>query len=419
MKKYFFFLCVSVLALFLASCSASETFKDGPNLTSITGILTEQSGGSAYLGTHLITNGKVVTPVRSLSINLSSDQYLDNKVSAIGVMNDVDNVFEITGISVLEILRADNVNVEFKIYKNTDFGVELKYYSDWTIEESPSMISFSSPSSDGLKGVAFDMVAISQSPFAYEPTTNDDGVTDTALLKYAGENYPDVSDPKSLINKVGIGPIDALKSDGDNNNVDYFLYRDGFIYKFSFEAGQNYLPSNKKVFNQMLAEFKFIGFTVNDSTGSDLVLEESVVEDEEAVSEVSEVAEDSVPVVDMKLTTFESLPYFFSAKYPASWYYAGISGYKPGVLHHYGFSDEAVTDSNEILSLDVLSGSVPDGQKVQIDGRDFTIVSTGALYSVYTTVANKNYEVSGNSSYADLIKVMAVSITEIKVPVSE
>ncbi|MFA7685515.1 MAG: hypothetical protein WCX95_01805, partial [Candidatus Gracilibacteria bacterium] len=191
----------------------------------------------------------------------------------------------------------------------------------------------------------------------------------------------------------------ALKIDGTGDDVDYFLYRSGFIYKLSFITSKTSpIAENKNIFNEMLAEFQFMGFTVTDSGD----LPDGPIETILIDSDNSEIETEPVAVGD--LTTFESSLYHFSAQYPKAWYYAGVKGTDGEVLHHYGFSNESLEDAtNELIGLDVMSTSKPDGQSMD-----------GSKFVVYVNVDGRTYRIFGDKGYKDIVSSMAKNIVPIK-----
>lgn len=386
-------LAIAVVGIMFSACNVEEQFQDEPDLSSLTGILAEQNNSDKEAGSHfLIDEEGEKIPVRSLAINLSSVRYLNNRVEVFGFINKEDDVFEITGISVVELLSDEREELsEFKEYENPDLGFKIKYYDSWTVSTTDNSLTFFAPQND--------KVTISQQAFDYSPTIAEDGSSDSALSAYLKQNRPDVVDITPLMNKIGVDQLDAVKIEQKNGNVEYFLYRFGLIYKIEFVPA-NQSSENKEVFAEMLQEFRF---TVFDDLGH-----------EETTDETSGLSNANLPVLDIDLTTFESLPYHFSGKYPASWYYAGEAGKESGVLHHYGFSDESLTSDNELISLDVISNSIPSGQKLTLGEKKFTVSKSGGKYTLYLTVGDRNYKVSGDDDYENLIVVMADSITAIK-----
>lgn len=405
MKKILLIICF-VLTLGLSGCAINDAFKDEPELQSLTGVLKEQTTSDKDLkGTHVLlveegqdsTTSLVSYPLRSLSLNLSGKNYLDNKVQVIGFKNTKDGVFEVTGISVVEALHEIELEPEFVEYKNTDFGIELKYYNNWQINESETEVVFNTPKTDE-ETTDSDQIKISQVVFNYTPVILEDSKELDPLVAFANENLKDISNPESLLNKIGPDNLNALKIENSNGEIDYYLYRNGFIYKTSSPSE----PSNMKIFNEMLAEFRFTGFTSEDNSENDII-EESP---EESLS---------IPNLDISFATFESLPFSFSGQYPASWYYAGSQGSGENILRHYGFSDESVTENNELISLDVISDEIPsEGEKLSGNNKDLIVVENNDIYNVYTTVENQNYRISGDKKYKDFILYIANSLVHIE-----
>lgn len=405
MKKIFLVvLIVTIIGTLFSACSVEEQFQDEPDLTSLTGILAEQNNSDKESGSHfLIDEEGEKIPVRSLAINLSSVRYLNNRVEVFGFMNKEDDVFEITGISVVELLSDEREELsEFKEYENSELGFKIKYYDSWTLSATDNGVTFFAPQNSEEITTDLDKVTISQETFDYSPTVSEDGNSDSALSAYIKQNRPEINDINPLMNKIGVDKLDAVKIEQKNGNIEYFLYRFGLIYKIEFIPA-NQSSDNKEVFAEMLASFRFVVF-------DDLGHEEIGATGDNNTSEASN---EDLPVLDLNLTTFESLPYHFSGKYPSSWYYAGSKGVETNVLHHYSFSDESLTSDNEIISLDVISSSIPSGKKLTLGEKEFIVVESGGKYTVYLTVDGRNYKVSGDEDFEDLIVVMADSISAI------
>ncbi len=395
MKKIIALLCVSLV---FYGCSLSDTFKDDPEFTAVTGVLTSQKANDDYAGTHLLTDeeGKV-TAVRSLSINLDSKEYLNNEVEALGVLNESDAVFEITGVSVVEVLSDEKDVGKKTTYKNTEFGFQFEYYDSWEVQELGNEVLFTSPVDEEKKIVGSE-VSIEQIVFDYQPKTAEDGTSDTPLVAYFQQNGE--TDVSKDINKVGVDQLDAVVRELSSGQLVYTLYRSGLVYEITYTPGDAKDLDVKNVFLEMMSSFRFIGFEVED-------------ENQEGTTD-SEESEAVAPVSDLEFTSFESLPYSFAGKYPKSWYYAGKSATSSGVLHHYGFSEESVTDDNELISLDVVSTSKQVGEKKTINGKELYISSSGDEYSVYLTLDGQNYEFHGDIDHKDLILTMALGLSTVK-----
>ena len=271
MKKILSILALLTIILAFGSCSLNSVFKKNPEANTYSGLIVEQTPDDDYAGSHILVdeNGDIVTPIRSLTINLSSSKYLNNKVQIIGEKNKDDGVFEVSGISVLEVINPDNLKREFTEYKNTDFGFRLKYYSDWKVEELGNVLTFIAPSEN--EAMDMDKIVITQSPFQYEvepvvqenvvepeigaelevPVVDDRTVAKEALKSYAEQNsiIPSQNFDNAL-RKIGPDKMVALKTEGSDNKTDYYLYRSGFIYQISFVPAKTApIVENKNIFN--------------------------------------------------------------------------------------------------------------------------------------------------------------------------
>jgi len=109
---------------------------------------------------------------------------------------------------------------------------------------------------------------------------------------------------------------------------------------------------------------------------------------------------------------FESLPYDFLAQYPSNWYYSGNSG-GDSVIHHYGFSNEPVENGNEMVSIDIVSGSLPAGSPISIGSYSgVKVVENGETAIYIEREDGKIYKVYGDSGNEAYITDIAASITE-------
>lgn len=398
----------------LSGCGIDENFKDEPNLKEIEGIVLEQEVNDTYNGTHiLIDDAALETPLKSLSLNLSREQYLGNRVKLVGFLNPEDQVFEVTGISVLEILNdtpSEN-DADLIEYKNTDLGFQLKYYNNWSILDEGEIIVLSAPSLDDEIPAK---VEISQMLYQYSPTINDSGETDTALSSYSSANLPNV-DYDSSLRKIGVDGVNAIEVISENGRIDYYLYRNGLIYIISFLPDSEKTEQHLNSFKTMLSDFRFTGFTneIEDQgvEGEPADSDNETINDEYPDSEMGLV---NLPPLDFDFVRFESLPYSFSAKYPEDWYYAGSGSSGASILRHYGFSDETVSPDNELITLDVVSSAIPSGENVKIDDYDVTIVKDGDTTSFYTSIDGQIYRVMGENSYESVMLYMISSIESIE-----
>jgi hypothetical protein len=403
MSKFIWGLVVAFMAVVgLTACGSvsDDNYRDEPELSSLDGILTEQLNTDGEPGTHFLEleNGDKVS-LNSLEINLSDVAYLDNRLKATGVMNSEEEIFTVTGISVFEILSdVKAVVVEFIEYENPDLGFVMQYYNDWKVGTSLNTVVFTAPNPDVEGDLSKDSsVVISQSMFGYEPTIDPETQEqDTPLDAYKALHFAWVDDFGDHMVKMGPDQLDAIKVEEKAGAIMYYLYRFGLIYEIKFEPGDVASNVDKDLvsFNEMVSQFSFMPF---EEHGVGIGSEDSPPEDKEVDTDEGV----SIPEVDMKMTSFESLLFKFSGKLPANWYYAGTS--QPGTLHHYGFSEEVVEDGNEIIGLDVLAESDHTGPGVSTE-------TQGDDFFAYILVGGQHFRVTGPSEYSDLITLMAASI---------
>ncbi|MBI2634711.1 hypothetical protein HYW82_03540 [Candidatus Peregrinibacteria bacterium] len=410
MKKLLILLPV-VFAFSACGNGIDERFRDGPVQTEMSGILVEQKTTDKEPGTHFLqTDDGEKVALRSLTLQLSKPDYLSNRVKVVG-LNDKENIFSVTGISVLEILApAEILNGEMTIYQNQNLGFKIAYRNDWELVGDNDGVIFYSKNSGS--GADVDRVMISRHRVTYdrEELTPEEEI-DPLLAYYNHETYgaSKLERPgtyESMKNQIGVDKINALKV-GGGLNVGYYIARthDYFYYISYVTATKESQPDNLNVFQTMLGEFRLI--PISEENG------EMEVGDS-PVGETVDVDEPETSASSDKLTTFESKVYSFRAAYPSDWYYAGKRVSQDDTIHHYGFSNEEVTGENEILSLDIISGDIPRGFKFKADGREFVEIRNSGKYTIYTAVDGQNYKLSGDAEYKDLLLKMAGSIVSIE-----
>ncbi|MBP9839031.1 MAG: hypothetical protein KBC84_10015 [Proteobacteria bacterium] len=401
MKKILKLFGTVFVVIGLSACGLGNGFQDGPSTNSVVGILNEQTSIDKESGTHfLVDESGKKTAVRSLTINLSGDEYLSNRVKALGMTNTTDDVFEITGISVEEILSKNTKQNKPVEYKDTDAGFRMTYFDNWEVETTAeNTVVFTAPLATDAKSAA--VVTVSQEQFVYDPEANAEGNVTPPLEAYFATLNNGKTLDKSQILKIGADKMDALKKT-ENGKTSYTLYRSGLIYHLTFTSASPVEADDESTFNKMIADFQFISMDEEE----DNLLPGSQAEKIRDAEEVSKI--------DMDMTTFESLPYQFSGQYPAKWYYSGVKSTTDStILHHYGFSDEAST-TKELISLDVLANGIPSGgRKLVVNGKNLDIFD-GASYTVYTTLKSRNFRISGPSAYKDLIQYMATNLLSVE-----
>lgn len=160
---------------------------------------------------------------------------------------------------------------------------------------------------------------------------------------------------------------------------------------------------------------KIVGyFKPGETTSWERVEGENPVESAEktVVSITDEGAEESATVKE-GYRYFESSPYDFNAQYPSNWYFSGTSG-GDDTVHHYGFSNEPVESGNELVSLDIVSGSLPSGSTVSLGSHSGIKIYDGGEVTIYIEREDGLlYKIHGESENEQYIIDMAASIQEI------
>jgi hypothetical protein len=100
-------------------------------------------------------------------------------------------------------------------------------------------------------------------------------------------------------------------------------------------------------------------------------------------------------------------------QFPKSWYYSGTAPTETGVVRHYDFGSKPLDEQAGSVSLDVMSGSVPTGTAVTVNGKDLVKVTSGdEVEYYYKGDGSKVYRVTGPASSASTLATMASSVEE-------
>lgn len=122
---------------------------------------------------------------------------------------------------------------------------------------------------------------------------------------------------------------------------------------------------------------------------------------------------DSADVAISGFTKLESETFNFSMQFPKSWYYSGTTPTEAGVVRHYDFGSKPLDEQEGSVSLDVMSGSVPSGTAVTVNGKNLVKVTSGDdVEYYYKGDGSKVYRVTGPASSASTLATMASSVEE-------
>jgi hypothetical protein len=154
-------------------------------------------------------------------------------------------------------------------------------------------------------------------------------------------------------------------------------------------------------------------FKPGDTTSWTRVSGENPVSDsEKTVISLGDSGAEEEAIVKQGYAYFESLPYHFQTQYPSNWYYSGSSG-SEDVQHHYGFSNEPVEGGNELVSIDVISGSLPSGSSISVGTHSGVKVYDGDTVAIYIERDDgRLYKIHGDTGYEAYVIDIAASIKE-------
>jgi len=408
-----------VLAIFsLVSLSACTLFsKEGASDT-LTGILSEQSYGDNYNGTHLVTaeNGDVFA-VNSTVLNLSSSEYIGNKVKVLVTYDKADEVYSVTGVSVIEVLNGYSGAPELVDYMNETLGFKLKYYNNFELTNDPDGIKITAPASDAIDSPT----ALKADVFTVVRYT---GTTDGFLEKFS--LFAKDFDAKDSI--IGDDQLQAKTYTRIGGDATYVVFeRAPYVYVISFDK-----TSTK--FYEVLNSFRFIPITeggivsgsevvptTDGTTTGDVI--PTVVAPAVVTPSATSTATSSTGTTSSSISAktydftgfsdFQSSAYGFKAKYPTRWYYDGT--YRDtGALAQYRFADAPIDESSTPFgSLKLLGDtSLPSGTKMTFPNGNGVKILSGDQVRFYVQMDGRIYLVEGSSDKADMFEKVAASITK-------
>lgn len=207
------------------------------------------------------------------------------------------------------------------------------------------------------------------------PESSEDGSWAAYSFEYVDPNYVYVEYSDGTDKKRVLLTYDENGSIVDTDVVGYF--EPGAVASWERVSGENPVATSEKT---------IVSYDVDEGATTETVIKEGY-------------------------RYFESLPYDFLAQYPSNWYYSGNSG-GDDVMHHYGFSSDPVENGNEMVSIDIVSGSLPAGSPISIGSYSGVKVTENGQTSIYIEREDgKIYKVYGESGNEAYIVDIAASIT--------
>lgn len=438
-----------LVPLTLAACQSPQQepvdFDEMP-LDRLIGTIKSLGGATAGQGTHLLQldDGDTIL-LRSVAINLDKEDYKSAVVEVRGVItitNDSRQLMDVMNIDILDIkIEEDEAEVEWLEFADKADGFTIKYRSDFAVTDADSGAKFERAvkieedeaagegeiaDEDGAFEITpMDVIEIIVSPKGEDGSLQDYlGLADMESSTLLAENMT-----KS---KVGTDNLDAIKQVG-GLDVDLTFYVESMdnIYTLTLSSGDKVDSLEvENIFFDMLNSFAVLA--ADDGEEDNDEDEEEVEPEETDEDDTEEVAEEDDDLADVEIPSVKGYANFehdtlgFSIKYPSNWYFEGTVSGEAGVIRHYDFGIRAEDESEDteeddeeeesfevqgIIGFDVLSGSIPEGNSVELDGKSVTkSTSGGSLHYYYEGSDGYIYHVTGPSEVQSTLETMISSV---------
>jgi hypothetical protein len=423
-------------------------------------------------GTNLLTmdDGGTIL-LKSLAINLDDAKYASKKVEVSGVLTyttDGKQIMEVESIDILDEAPVTQqiTAVAWRDYINAGLGFRVKYRDDFLVQQNGDMITFKRPVDEAALSA---LMAMTQEGSTSMEVTHDHTITISAathgsdqtlvqdVLKLKDDSSSALMAAGYTMSRIGLDGIEAYKKvSADGKSIIFHFDADGRFYTVSYEGGMDSQSlEDQNIFFDFLASFQLLSGssavtggeddTVNNlpvtstttagSTGSGSVgvaignADEDFTETDEpsstepamdepaAPSSTEPAAASSSGSETQELLTgyssFVSTGYKFTLQYPKSWYYGQTSSSDSDVVRRYDFGTKPVDEEPGSVYLDIVSGSVPSGTTMTVNGNQIVKTFSGATVTYYYKSDNgRTYRVSGPSSMDTSLKNMISTIEE-------
>ncbi len=446
MKKILFLTIIATLLF--TGCSGNKT----PNPEEVRkmtlnqerriGIL--QSLGGAFTSsqaTHLLRmdDGKTLA-LKSSLVDLKSEKYSGKEVEVMGEIlrtTDGNQVMTVDSIDIIDTEGAiDDQLPQWLDYNSENLNLSFKYRDDYQVEEHDGILITKIPQPE--EDTDAESVQLS-TPAPAE----DKPLTEIAMNKIS-------SDKEGLISAMGIQSLDSSdvlaggynrskitqraieaykKSELGGRKIVYFFQVGEAGYKVSFNADEEEqnLVEEQNMFYDILASVDFSGDyeapEVNDESESGQTEQESPEEDsstveEDTTEETSEPGQEEDGDIasvssDSNISgfeTFKSESQNFTIQYPKSYYFGSTSPASADAIRSYQFGSSPLEESPGEITLDIISGGMPDGKTTEYGGVSMVRATTTSGVELYFEKSGKVYRLSGDKSDEGLLKQMASTL---------
>lgn len=423
-------------------------------------------------GTNLLTmdDGGTIL-LKSLAIHLDDAKYVSKKVEVSGVLTyttDGKQIMEVESIDILDEAPVTQqlTAVAWRDYINAGLGFRVKYRDDFLVQQNGDTITFKRPVSEAALEALMTMTqeASTSMEAKHDHTITISAAThgsDASLLEDVLKLKDDASTTLMAAgytkSRIGLDGIDAYKKvSSDGKSVVFHFDADGRFYTVSYEGGMDSQSlEDQNIFFDFLASFQLLSGssavtgneddTVNNLPATDTTTtgstgtgslgvaigssDEDFTETDEPSStepamDEPEGAPSTEPTVSSSsggetqelltgYSSFVSTGYKFTLQYPKSWYYGQASTSDSDVVRRYDFGTKPVDEEPGSVTLDIVSGTVPSGSTMTVNGNQIVKISSGATVTYYYKSDNgRTYRVSGPSSMDSSLKNMISTIEE-------
>jgi hypothetical protein len=390
---------------------------------------------------------------------------------------DGKQIMDVESIDIIEesISSTQAVATTWRDYINANLGFTVKYRDDFQVAESENMVIFKRNVSSAANSSMTQQNGTGGTMQIAPPHTLSIQVTSHAasetliknVLHLPSDGAGDLLAANVSRSKIGTDSIDAYKRVGtDDQSITFNFDAGGKFYEIKYIGGtdsQNLEDQN--VFYDFLASFHLLNSQVqtqesdvlnnpvihnpvtNNTSASQTTQQSSIsnainsssenfvppapVSGESKVLPTSSTTSNSTVAGNTSVTSsvsssssgtqetlagyslFTSTGYKFSLQYPKNWYYGSAPSSDTSVIRHYDFGTKPVDEQPGIVSLDLVSGSIPGGSTINVDGKTVTRYTENSVLSLYYKGANgRIYRISGPFSTESDLMTMVKTLQE-------
>jgi hypothetical protein len=390
-------------------------------------------------GTHILEldDGETIL-LRSIVINLDDEKYKKKIVEVQGVLDytkDGKQIMTVSNIDILDDSEEEKASEPaWVVFSSTGLEFSLTYRNDLEIKDSGNEVSFIREFSEDEDPESEDAKLIQHIFSVKRSTLGEDGLTE--YLGLSDDSSATLLAESMSKSKVGEQSLDAIKKTGSEKGITkYYVDGGAHVYLIDIDSGNDEKSlSDQNIFFEMLNTFRISDSDLELSIDSPVLDAETIDEDDTASSTSSgitfdsdmEVSLPSEPVTEPEpepeeldvstddFSSYESDSFKFAFDYPSNWFFEGKSSSEEGVLRTYELGDKPLDESEGFASLDVISGSMPSGNKLIVNGAAIIEVSENGQIAYYVDGAGSRvYKVSGSSSQADDLLKIASSVEDL------